>query len=48
MARGAGLSRPAWWGIASIAIVFTGVGLLATIGATRSIVVAIQDHEFFN
>lgn len=48
MARGPSLSRPAWWGIASVSIVFTCVGTLATIGSVRSIVVALQDHTFFS
>ena len=48
MARGrATLGGVTYWGLAALAALFTAVGLLATIGAVRAIVVAIQQHDFF-
>lgn len=42
------LSRASYWFHVALMLIFTVVGLLATIGSVRSIVLAIQDHLFFS
>lgn len=48
MARGGQLAAWQRWGLAGLAATFSGVGILAAVGAVRSIVVAIQQHAFFS
>lgn len=42
------LGPAAYWGLAALAITFAGVGTLAAIGSVRSIVLSIQQHDFFS
>ncbi|PRW58780.1 GABA transporter 1-like [Chlorella sorokiniana] len=48
VARGGSMSRTLWWFQVALATAFAACGALATIGSVRSIVVAIQNHEFFS
>ncbi|PRW57761.1 GABA transporter 1 [Chlorella sorokiniana] len=48
MARGSQLAPWQRWGLGGLAATFTGLGVLAAVGAVRSIVVAIQQHAFFS
>lgn len=48
MARGNQLAAWQRWGLAALAAAFSGAGVLAAVGAVRSIVVAIQQHAFFS
>lgn len=48
VAHGGGMPRMLWWFNVALATAYAGCGALATVGSVRSIVVAIQDHEFFS
>lgn len=48
MARGGEVSAAAYWAHVGLAVLFAAVGLLASIGAVRGIVLAIQQHDFYS
>ena len=48
VAHGGGMPRMLLWFNVALATAYAGCGALATVGSVRSIVVAIQDHEFFS